>query len=244
MGRRPATPSAMVSGRVGGDDAPLAPRVCHRRCAQRLDADHLDFGRPGLHHVTHAGGQRPAAQSDQDGVERRRGVRQFQADGRRALAGLDVQAVFDQPDAVVPRDGRRPLASHLEVAVHQLQPGVQCADAIKLGRRRKAGCHDGDVEPPAATGPGEGLAKVARAGAHHGSRAIVGEQARDDLGAAGLEAADRVRRFELDAHRAPEAGLQRLAAVQRSVEKNRVDHPASRPDPGSVEARLLHDTAA
>lgn len=73
---------------------------------------------------------------------------------------------------------------------------------------------------------------------------MAGEQARDDLGAAGLEAADRVRRFELDAHHAPETGLQRLAAVQRSVEKNRVDHPASRPDPGSVQARLLHDTAA
>jgi hypothetical protein len=73
---------------------------------------------------------------------------------------------------------------------------------------------------------------------------MAGEQARDDLGAAALEAADRVRRFELDAHRAPEVGLQRLAAVQRSVEKNRVDHPASRPDPGSVEARLEHDTAA
>ncbi len=78
----------------------------------------------------------------------------------------------------------------------------------------------------------------------HGSRASAGEQARDDLGAAGLEAADRVRRFELDAHGAPEAGLQRLAAVQRSVGGNRVDHPASRPDPGRVQARLLHDTAA
>ena len=210
----------------------------------RLDADHLDFGRPGLDHVTHAGGERPAAEGDQDGVERRRGVGQFQADGRRALAGLDVQAVFDQPDAVVPREGRRPLAGHLDVAVHQLQPGVQCADAVKLGRRREAGCHDGDLQPPAAAGPGQGLAEVARAGAHHGSRAIVGEQARDYLGAAGLEAADRVRRFELDAHRAPQAGLQRLAAVQRSVEKNRVDHPASRPDPGSVKARLLHGTAA
>lgn len=41
-----------------------------------------------------------------------------------------------------------------------------------------------------------------------------------------------------------EVGLQRLAAVQRSVEKNRVDYWASRPDPTSVEARLLHGTAA
>jgi len=73
---------------------------------------------------------------------------------------------------------------------------------------------------------------------------MTGEQARDDLGAAGLEAAHRVRRLELDAHRASQAGLQRLAAVQRSVEKNRVDHPAGRPDPGHVQARLRHGTPA
>ncbi len=53
-----------------------------------------------------------------------------------------------------------------------------------------------------------------------------------------------VGRFELDAHRAAEAGLQRFAAVQRNVEKHGVDHPASRLDSSCVEARLLHDTAA
>jgi hypothetical protein len=231
-------------GRVGVDDAPLAPRVRHRRSAQRLNADHFDVGRQRLHHVTHTGGQCAAAESNQDGVERRHGADQFQADGRRALAGFDVQAVFDQPDPVAQRQGRRPLERHLDVAVHQLQRGVQSADAIKLGRRGKAGCDDGDVEPPAATGPSEGLAKVARAGAHHGSRAVVCELASDDLGTAGLEAADGVRRFELDAHRAPENGFQRFAAVQRSVTKNRVDYGAGRSDPSSVEARLLHDTAA
>jgi hypothetical protein len=246
-GRDGAPPGHAVgdgAGRVGGDDAPLAPGVCHRRGAQRLDADHLDFGRPGLDHVTHAGGQRPAAEGDKDGVERRRGVGQLQADGRRALAGLDVQAVFDQPDAVVLRDGRRPLAGRVEVAVHQLQPGVQGADAVKLGRGREAGGHDGYLQPPAAAGPGQGLTEIARAGAHHGPRAAFGKQARDQLGAAALEAADRVRRFELDAHRAPEGGLQCLAAVQRSVQENRVDHPAGGPDPGGVETRLLHEASA
>ena len=231
-------------GRVGGDDAPAAPRLGHRRCAQRLDADHLGCGREGLHHMPDAGGQCPAAQSDQHGVERGHRVHQFQADGPRALAGLEIQAVFEQPDAVVARDGRRPLAGQLVVAVHQFQCGAQGADAIELGRGREAGGHDGDVEPAAAAGPGEGLAEVARAGAHHTARALVGEQARDQLGAAGLEAAHRVRRFEFDADRAAEAGLQCLAAVQRSVEKNGIDHPAGRPDPSSVEARLLHDTAA
>jgi hypothetical protein len=117
-------------------------------------------------------------------------------------------------------------------------------DALELGRGREAGCHDGDVEPSGAAGPGQGLAEVARAGAHHGLLAGLGEQARDQLGAAGLEAANRVRRLELDAHRAPEHGLQRLAAVQRGVEEHRVDLPASRPDPSRVEARQLHGSAA
>nr|WP_063775784.1 hypothetical protein [Streptomyces odonnellii] len=233
-------------GRVGGDNTPLPPRVCHRRCAQRLDTDHLDFGSAVLQHMPHTGGQRPAAEGDQDGVERRHGVHvhQFQADGCRALAGFDVEAVFEQPDAVVVGDRRRPLAGQLVVAVHEFELGTQCTDAVELGRGGEAGCHDGDVEPPGATGPGEGLAEVARAGAHHGLRAIVGEQADDQLGAAALETADRIRRFEFDAHRAPEAGLQRLTAVQRGVEKDRVDRPASRPDPSGVEARPVHDTAA
>ena len=35
-------------GRVGGDDAALAPRVGHRRRTQGLYADHLDSGRQGF----------------------------------------------------------------------------------------------------------------------------------------------------------------------------------------------------
>lgn len=244
MGRRPATPSAMVSVESVVTTRRSRHERCQRRCAQRLDADHLDLGCQRLQRMTHAGGQRPAAESDQDGVERLCGVRQFQADGRRALTGLDVRTVFDQPDAFVPRDGRRALASQLVVAVHQLQPGAQRADAVELGHGREAGRHDAHLDPPAATGPGEGLAEIARAGADRGSRAVAGQQVRDHLGAAALEAAHRVRRFELDAHRTPELGLQRLAAVQRGVEKDRVDHPASRPDPSSVETRLLHEAAA
>jgi hypothetical protein len=124
------------------------------------------------------------------------------------------------------------------VAIYQLQLGAQCPDAIELDRGREAGRHDGDVELPAAARPGQGLAQVARAGAHHGVLSVVRELARDEFGAAALEAADRVRRFELDAHRAPERGLQRLAAVQGSAEKDGVDYPASRLDPSGIEARL------
>ena len=48
MGRRAATLFSDGAGRVSGDDAALAPGACHRRCAQRLDADHLDAGRRAL----------------------------------------------------------------------------------------------------------------------------------------------------------------------------------------------------
>jgi len=51
--------------------------------------------------MPHTGGQCPAAESDQHGVERGHRVHQFQTDGRRALAGLEIQAVLEQPDAVV-----------------------------------------------------------------------------------------------------------------------------------------------
>jgi hypothetical protein len=53
-----------------------------------MDADHLDFGRPGLEHMTHTGGQRPAAQGNQDGVERWHGTRQFRPKGSVKTDGL------------------------------------------------------------------------------------------------------------------------------------------------------------
>ena len=130
------------------------------------------------------------------------------------------------------------------VTIHQLKLGAERPDAIELDRGRETGRHDGDVEPAVTARPGQGLAQVARAGAHHGAPAVASELARDEFAAAGLETADRVHRLELDAHRAPERGLQRLAAVQGSVEKDGVDYPASSLDPRSVEARPGHDTAA
>jgi hypothetical protein len=50
-----------------------------------------------------------AAQGDQDSIETGRPARQFQPDGRRALAGLDVEAVLDQPDAAPLRDTHGPF---------------------------------------------------------------------------------------------------------------------------------------
>jgi hypothetical protein len=66
--------------RAGGDDAPLPPGQCHGRRAGRLDADHLDAGGQRFQHLPDSGGHRPAAEGDQDGVERRPGLCQFQAD--------------------------------------------------------------------------------------------------------------------------------------------------------------------
>jgi hypothetical protein len=91
------------------------------------------------------------------------------------------------------------------------------------------------------TRPGERLAEIAGAGAYRGSPAAANEQTRHDLGSPALEAADRVRRFQLDAHPAAEFAFERGTAVQRGVEKNRVDHPARRMDPVEVQARPGHE---
>jgi hypothetical protein len=68
-----------------GADPPTEEEMARTRTAFRNESekalanhDQIDFGRPGFHHVPHTGGERPAAQSNQDGVERRRGARQFQ----------------------------------------------------------------------------------------------------------------------------------------------------------------------
>ena len=123
---------------------------------------------------------------------------------------------------------RRPLPGGVEVAVDQFEPGTEGMDAIELRGRSGTGGDDGDVETAPPARPCEGLAEVARARAHDVPGAEAG---RDQFGAAALEAAHRVGRLELDAHRATEIGLQRLAAVQRGVEVDRVDDPAGRLDP-------------
>src|SRR4051794_6857210 len=239
IGYRPATPSAMVFV----ESVVTTRRSCQERVsagALRLDADHLDSRRQRLQHMTHTGCQGAAAKSNQYGVERWRRVNELESDGRRALARLDVQAVFEEPNSVVLRDGSSPLTSQLVVTVHQFQPGAQCADAIELGRGREAGRNDRDVNSPTTARPRERLPEVARAGAHHRSRPALGELARHYLGTTALEAANRVRRLQLDAHRTPERGLQRLALIQRTVQKPRIDPPPSRADPIGVEARPLH----
>jgi hypothetical protein len=100
------------------------------------------------------------------------------------------------------------------------------------------------MEGTAATRPGERLAEVAGAGAHYGCPAPVGQQARYKLGTPGLEAADRVRRFQLDTYRAAKLARQCVALVQRSIQKYRIDHVASRADPVKIEARPDHDETA
>jgi hypothetical protein len=92
----------------------------------------------------------PPAEGDQDSVERGFLGRQLKADGRGAFAGLNVQAVLDQPNAALLRDARGLLAGHFEVAVHQLQLRTQCADPIELGDGCLPRCHDRHVEATAA----------------------------------------------------------------------------------------------
>ena len=242
MGYRPATPSAMVSV----ESVVTTRRWCQERviagapsgCTQITSTS----GRQGLQHVAHAGGHRAAAQRDQDGVEGGRRVGQFQADGRRALAGLDVEAVLDQPDAVVRcamLAARSRAISKSPSTSSNSAPSARIRSSLAAGAQRDATT----VTSRPRRRPDQARAwPRLPALAHTAARAaLVGQQARDELGAAGLEAAHRVRRLQLDTHRAAELGLQRVAAVQRSVEKDRVDVPAGRADPGEVETRREHD---
>ena len=57
-----------------------------------LNADHLDPRSQSLQHIADAGSHSPATEGDQDGVAGGQRADQLQADGRHALAGLDVQA--------------------------------------------------------------------------------------------------------------------------------------------------------
>jgi hypothetical protein len=132
------------------------------------------------------------------------------------------------------------LAGHLDVPVHQDQLGPERADPVELGRGRRARCHHRHVQATATTRPSQRLTEVSGARADRGPYAGIREQGRHHLGPPALEAANRVGRFQLDAHRATECAFQRLAAIQRSIEKHRVDHPARRPDSVEIQTRRGH----
>ena len=249
--RRSSRTAGMDAGRrrrqrwcwsIGGDDAPFATSVIAGAPSGWTQITSTRARRPS--HMTHTGGQCPAAESDQDGVERRHGVDQFQAYGAAPsqVSMSRLSSTSRMPSFRAMAAARSRAISMSPSTNSNLASNARMRSSLAAGAKRDATTVTSSPRPrPDQARAWPRLPALAHTTARE---SVVGEQARDDLGAAGLEAADRVRRFELDAHRAPETGLQCLAAVQRRVEKNRVDYPASRPDPSDVEARLLHDTAA
>src|SRR3954451_4779892 len=125
IGKRPATPSAMVSAvsvfttaparhdsaragapagvraRVGFRARAGPPRQRQRRRAGRLDADPLDVWGDRLRDAADAAGHGAAAERDEQHVDAlRRLFEQLQPDGPRAVAREQLQAVFDEVGAV------------------------------------------------------------------------------------------------------------------------------------------------
>ena len=76
--------------------------------------------------------------------------------------------------------------------------------------------------------------------AEAGRGALVGQAAGDQFGTPALEAAHRVRGFQLDAYRAAILVSQGIAPVQRRGQKDRIDHLAGRADPIKIEPGLDH----
>lgn len=227
---------------IRGDHPPLTPRTRHRRRTSRLHTDHLNPRQQRLHHKPHTGRHRTPTQRDQNNIERRPPTRQLQTNGRRTLTRLKIQRILDQPHTTPLRKLHRPLAGHLEITLHHLQLRTQRTNPIKLHRRRPTRSHHRHIQTTAKTRPTERLTQIPGTGTHRRRPhpPLISQQARHNLRTPALETADRVRRLQLDAHRAAKTAAQRVALVQRRVEEHRIDQLASGANPVKMKACLEH----
>jgi len=104
----------------------------------------------------------------------------------------------------------------------ELDLRAERAHALDLQRARVVGGEDGDLDPALAARVGHALAEVAGGRADDGLR-LGAEAVQDVIGAAALEAADRVDRFDLEHGGDSGAIAERLADKLRRVEEGGVD---------------------
>ena len=223
----------LAHGDAVGEDADVverhAParlqRAVHRVGLERLDADDLHVGPQGLDVAGDARDEPAAADGDEHGRQVALALAQdLLAD--RALAG-NHQRVVEGMD----RDGAAlaaaVVAAHLGVRVavavqHHL--GAQAAHRLDLDLRRGLRHHDHGADAELARREGDALRVVAGADGDHAARALGLGQVRDAVvGAAQLEAEDRLQVLALEQDRAAQPARQARRRVERRLPADVVD---------------------
>ena len=124
----------------------------------------------------------------------------------RALAG-DHQQIVERVDEREARFGDERVAVGLRVGIAvavQLDLGAHAAHRVDLDLRRGLRHHDDGAQPELARGERDALRVIAGAGGDDAAGALLGVEVRDAVvGAAQLEAEDRLQVLALEMHRVP-----------------------------------------
>ena len=147
IGRRPATPSAIVATRSVSTRAFALHDKAIAGRASWLHADDLDRRGEAFEDVPHARRHGAAAKSDEDRIGADAALDEFEADRPGPLAGIEVLAVLDEERAFRGRHLSRQAARIVEVAVDRPHARAQSADALQLMGVGPRPGDDGDADP-------------------------------------------------------------------------------------------------
>ena len=206
-----------------GDEPPRSPRLDHGRSPRGLDDDHVRAGAAVFHDPGDAVEHGPVAERHEQRIERFGEPEPLKTHRPRALQGLHIQAVLDEPGT--PHAGHAP-GLHLglvEVRAVQDHARPERLHPPDLERVRVRAGVDRQVEAPLAAGVRHRLPEVTGARTHQGDALL---RLRDQkLRAAALERADRVEGLYLDREPHAELLAERFALELRRVEEHGIYDP-------------------
>ncbi len=193
-----ASPSANVGNSGTATGSPGGQRRAQARRMVGLHADDAHLRPQGLDRGADAGEQPAAADGDDDRVEVRRLLEDFER--HRALAGDDVGVVerVQERELVAARDFLRAGARFAEIGPFQHHRGAELAAIGHLDQRRELRHHHGHRDPQQRAVIGDALRVVARRGGDDAATARLRRQPQQRIArAALLEAAGALQVIEL-----------------------------------------------
>ncbi len=204
---------------------PGGQRAGHPVGLDGLDADHLDRGNDGLEVGTDSGYQSTATDRYEHGVDAARATaHDFVGDG--ALPGDHQRVVegVDKGPAGVGRDQRTVGLSVAEAVSREDHVGPEGLHGVDLDLGGGLGHDDQRVQPQVPGGVGDPLSVVARTGGDYPFRHGLGRQTHHlVVGAADLEAEDRLKVFALEQHPVVDALGQTSRRLERGFDGDVVD---------------------